>query len=60
MYNIHNIRRLYKISRKKKKIGNATDSHRYLKNYIWWIGLIVMVLGEVMNFIGKLMCIHYC
>ncbi|KAI9340971.1 Non-imprinted in Prader-Willi/Angelman syndrome region protein 2 [Pilaira anomala] len=35
-----------------KEHGNATDSHRYLKNYIWWIGLIVMVSGEVMNFIG--------
>lgn len=36
-----------------KKIGHATDSHRYLKNPVWWVGLIVMVMGEVMNFIGK-------
>ncbi|KAG2230252.1 Non-imprinted in Prader-Willi/Angelman syndrome region protein 2 [Thamnidium elegans] len=35
-----------------KEHGRATDSHRYLKNPVWWIGLIVMVMGEIMNFIG--------
>lgn len=34
-------------------LGYATDSHRYLKNPVWWSGLIVMVSGEIMNFIGK-------
>ncbi|KAK4519123.1 uncharacterized protein ATC70_009354 [Mucor velutinosus] len=32
--------------------GRASDSHRYLKNPVWWIGLIVMVMGEILNFIG--------
>lgn len=34
-----------------KEHGHASDSHRYLKNPVWWIGLVVMVMGEIMNFI---------
>ncbi|KAJ8661478.1 hypothetical protein O0I10_002744 [Lichtheimia ornata] len=30
----------------------ASDSHRYLKSPIWWIGLTTMVAGELLNFIG--------
>ncbi|KAI9276664.1 magnesium transporter NIPA-domain-containing protein [Phascolomyces articulosus] len=30
----------------------ASDSHRYLKSPIWWVGIITMVSGEILNFIG--------
>ncbi|KAG2218041.1 hypothetical protein INT45_011922 [Circinella minor] len=30
----------------------ASDSHRYLRSPIWWTGLITMVSGEILNFIG--------
>ncbi|KAI9314474.1 magnesium transporter [Dichotomocladium elegans] len=30
----------------------ASDSHKYLKSPVWWIGLITMVGGELLNFIG--------
>ncbi|KAI8078637.1 magnesium transporter [Halteromyces radiatus] len=32
--------------------GCASDSHRYLRNPIWWIGLFTMVCGELLNFVG--------
>ncbi|KAL0074017.1 magnesium transporter [Phycomyces blakesleeanus] len=32
--------------------GCASDSHRYLKNPVWWIGLLTMVSGEILNFVG--------
>ncbi|KAI8332237.1 magnesium transporter [Chlamydoabsidia padenii] len=31
---------------------SASDSHRYLKNPIWWVGLITMICGELLNFVG--------
>lgn len=34
-------------------IAFASDSHRYLKSPIWWIGLTTMVAGELLNFIGE-------
>ncbi|KAJ1983489.1 hypothetical protein H4R34_001250 [Dimargaris verticillata] len=32
------------------KYGSASDSFAYFKNYIWWIGMTVMVVGELANF----------
>lgn len=29
---------------------NASDDHSYLKNPIWWAGMVTMVIGEVANF----------
>ncbi|KAI8368264.1 magnesium transporter [Radiomyces spectabilis] len=40
------------LQRSSTEHGCATDSHRYLKNPIWWIGLTTMVGGELLNFIG--------
>ena len=34
-------------------IAFASDSHRYLRSPIWWTGLVTMVSGEILNFIGK-------
>lgn len=30
--------------------ANASDDYSYLKNPIWWAGMITMVIGEVANF----------
>lgn len=30
----------------------ASDSHLYLKSPVWWLGLAIMVCGEILNFIG--------
>jgi len=30
--------------------GPSTDTHTYLKNPIWWAGMMTMVIGEVANF----------
>ncbi|ORX51572.1 DUF803-domain-containing protein [Hesseltinella vesiculosa] len=30
----------------------ASDSHRYLRNPIWWVGMITMISGELLNFVG--------
>jgi len=30
--------------------ANASDDYSYLKNPIWWAGIITMVIGEVANF----------
>ncbi|PVV05146.1 hypothetical protein BB560_000342 [Smittium megazygosporum] len=32
------------------KYGSATDQFAYLKNHIWWIGMICMFVGELCNF----------
>ncbi|PVV01820.1 hypothetical protein BB560_003749 [Smittium megazygosporum] len=33
-----------------KKYGSATKDIAYLKNYIWWIGMLFMAIGEFANF----------
>ncbi|PLW50328.1 hypothetical protein PCANC_05650 [Puccinia coronata f. sp. avenae] len=30
--------------------GHSTETHTYLKNPIWWAGMLTMVIGEVANF----------
>ncbi|OCF34265.1 hypothetical protein I317_02477 [Kwoniella heveanensis CBS 569] len=36
-----------------KKYGNvAGEGHAYLKSWMWWAGMITMILGEVCNFVA--------
>lgn len=42
------------ITKTKFTKGHASESHRYLKNPVWWVGLVIMVMGEIMNFIGTI------
>jgi len=30
--------------------SQASDDHAYLKNPVWWVGMAIMVLGELANF----------
>jgi hypothetical protein len=48
---------LYQVVKKKglinatKKSGNlAGEGHAYLKNWIWWTGMSMMIAGEICNF----------
>ena len=35
------------------KYGNATgEGHGYLKSWLWWTGMIMMVIGEILNFVA--------
>lgn len=35
------------------KSGNvAGEGHAYLKNWLWWVGMIMMILGEICNFVA--------
>lgn len=34
----------------KKSGGLAGEGHAYLRNWIWWTGMIMMILGEICNF----------
>jgi len=34
----------------KKSGGQAGEGHAYLKNWIWWLGMTMMILGEICNF----------
>jgi len=34
----------------KKSGGAAGEGHAYLRNWIWWTGMTMMILGEVCNF----------
>ncbi len=34
-----------------RKAGNtAGEGHGYLKNWIWWTGMTLMIVGEICNF----------
>ncbi|WWC91928.1 uncharacterized protein L201_006880 [Kwoniella dendrophila CBS 6074] len=36
-----------------KKYGNiAGEGHGYLKSWLWWTGMITMILGEICNFVA--------
>ncbi|WWC64817.1 uncharacterized protein I303_107431 [Kwoniella dejecticola CBS 10117] len=36
-----------------EKYGNvAGEGHGYLKSWLWWVGMITMILGEVCNFVA--------
>lgn len=35
------------------KSGNvAGEGHAYLRNWLWWVGMIMMILGEICNFVA--------
>ncbi|SCZ89664.1 BZ3500_MvSof-1268-A1-R1_Chr9g10536 [Microbotryum saponariae] len=37
----------------QQKSGNvAGEGHAYLKSWLWWTGMILMILGEVLNFVA--------
>ncbi|ORY53913.1 DUF803-domain-containing protein [Rhizoclosmatium globosum] len=36
----------------KAKHGELGDGHAYLKSPMWWTGMILMALGEVLNFVA--------
>ncbi|SCV69854.1 BQ2448_1248 [Microbotryum intermedium] len=37
----------------QQKSGNAAgEGHAYLKSWLWWTGMILMILGEVLNFVA--------
>ncbi|WVQ75659.1 hypothetical protein IAR50_005288 [Cryptococcus sp. DSM 104548] len=36
-----------------KKYGNqAGEGHAYLKSWMWWLGMITMIVGEICNFVA--------
>ncbi|WFD32127.1 hypothetical protein MSPP1_003171 [Malassezia sp. CBS 17886] len=40
------------LSAQRKYQTTAGDSHAYLKSPLWWTGMSVMVLGEILNFVA--------
>lgn len=40
------------LSAQRKYETTAGESHAYLKSPMWWTGMIIMVLGEVLNFVA--------
>ncbi|WFD00835.1 hypothetical protein MYAM1_003589 [Malassezia yamatoensis] len=40
------------LSAQKKYATTAGDSHAYLKSPLWWTGMMIMVLGEILNFVA--------
>ncbi|WVO17108.1 hypothetical protein L204_104798 [Cryptococcus depauperatus] len=35
------------------KYGNqAGEGHAYLKNWLWWLGMVTMIVGEICNFVA--------
>ncbi|KAN0064576.1 hypothetical protein ACQY0O_002204 [Thecaphora frezii] len=40
------------LAAQKKYQTQAGDGHAYLKSVMWWTGMIIMVLGEVFNFVA--------
>lgn len=35
------------------KYGNETgEGHAYLKSWLWWVGMIMMIIGEICNFVA--------
>lgn len=37
----------------KANSSHRTQSNNYLHNPLWWLGIILMIFGEVGNFIGR-------
>ncbi|TYJ59012.1 hypothetical protein B9479_000451 [Cryptococcus floricola] len=36
-----------------KKYGNqAGEGHAYLKSWMWWLGMVTMIVGEICNFVA--------
>ncbi|GAA5988044.1 hypothetical protein JCM10908_002040 [Rhodotorula pacifica] len=40
------------IAAQRKSGGVKGEGHEYLKSWLWWTGMIVMVIGELMNLIA--------
>lgn len=40
------------LAAQRKYATAAGESHAYLKSPMWWTGMIIMVLGEVLNFVA--------
>ncbi|WFD36502.1 hypothetical protein MCUN1_003383 [Malassezia cuniculi] len=40
------------LSAQRKYATVAGESHAYLKSPLWWCGMIIMVVGEVLNFVA--------
>lgn len=40
------------LAAQRKYETTAGESHAYLKSAMWWTGMIIMVLGEVLNFVA--------
>lgn len=36
----------------RSKNSGAGEGHDYLTNYLWWLGMVVMICGELANFIA--------
>lgn len=32
--------------------ASVADTHHYLTNALWWMGMVTMVVGEIANFAG--------
>ncbi|GAA5924276.1 hypothetical protein JCM3775_005644 [Rhodotorula graminis] len=40
------------LAAQKKTGGVAGEGHPYLKSWLWWTGMIIMILGEVCNLVA--------
>lgn len=40
------------LAAQRKYATVAGESHAYLKSAMWWTGMIIMILGEVLNFVA--------
>ncbi|KAK4057234.1 hypothetical protein OIO90_001729 [Microbotryomycetes sp. JL221] len=40
------------LASQKKSTKAAGEGHEYLKSWVWWLGMTLMVLGEVLNFVA--------
>lgn len=40
------------LSAQRKYATVAGESHAYLKSPLWWTGMIIMIVGEVLNFVA--------
>jgi hypothetical protein len=39
--------------RATQKHGNqAGEGHAYLKSWLWWAGMVTMIVGEILNFVA--------
>ncbi|KAL9934214.1 hypothetical protein V8E36_006670 [Tilletia maclaganii] len=40
------------LASQRKYNSTAGEGHDYLKSWLWWTGMIIMVLGEICNFVA--------
>ncbi|KAM0789325.1 hypothetical protein ACM66B_000161 [Microbotryomycetes sp. NB124-2] len=40
------------LASQRKSGAAAGEGHQYLKNWVWWLGMLLMILGEVLNFVA--------